>query len=83
MAPYPPYSPDLVPFDFFLFGHVRHAMEGAEFPSEETFLAAIQSIVSDLTIDTLTAIFAKSVERLRWVALNEGHYSRQPKQWPI
>jgi hypothetical protein len=30
--------------------------------------------VSDLTINILTAIFAKWVERLRWIALNEGNY---------
>jgi hypothetical protein len=40
-------------------------IEGAEFPSEETLLAAIQSIVSDLTIDTLKVVFAKCAERLR------------------
>jgi hypothetical protein len=46
----------------------KHTIEGAEFPSEETLLAAIQSIVSDLAIDTLTAVFAKWVDRLKWVA---------------
>jgi hypothetical protein len=30
----------------------------------------------DLTVDTLRAIFANRVERLKWVALNEGHYYR-------
>jgi hypothetical protein len=76
MASHPPYSPDLAPPDFFLLRYVKHAIERAEFPSEKTLLAAIQSIASDLTIDTLTAVFAKWVERLRWVALNEGHYYR-------
>jgi hypothetical protein len=64
MAPYLPYSPDLKPSDFFLFEHVKYAIEGAEFPSEETLLATIQSMVLDLTIDVLTAIFAKWIERL-------------------
>jgi hypothetical protein len=59
MARHPPYSLDLAPFDFFLFERVRHAIEGAEFPSEAILLTAIQSIVSDFTIDALTAIFAK------------------------
>jgi histone-lysine N-methyltransferase SETMAR len=76
MAPHPPYSPDLTPCDFFLFGYVKHVLEGSEFPSEETLLAAIQRILSDLTGDTLRAVFAKWVERLNWVALNEGHDSR-------
>jgi histone-lysine N-methyltransferase SETMAR len=28
MAPHPPYSPDLAPSDFFIFGHVKYALEG-------------------------------------------------------
>jgi histone-lysine N-methyltransferase SETMAR len=58
MAPHPPYSPNLAPSDFFLFGHVKHVIEGVEFPSEETLLAAIQRVLSDLTGDTLRAVFA-------------------------
>jgi hypothetical protein len=65
MAPQLPYSLNLTSSDFFLFGHVRHGIERIEFPSEESLLATIQPIVSDLTINILTAIFAKWVERLR------------------
>jgi hypothetical protein len=64
MVLHPPYSPDLAPSDFFLLGYVKHVLEEAEFPSEETLLAAIQRILSDLTGDTLRAVFAKWVERL-------------------
>jgi hypothetical protein len=70
------YSPDLAPSDFFLFGYVKYARECVEFPSEEILLAAIQSIVSDLMIDILTAVFATRIERLRWVDLKEDHYYR-------
>jgi histone-lysine N-methyltransferase SETMAR len=76
MAPHPPYSPDLAPSDFILFGHVKHVFEGAEFPSEETLLVAIQRVLSDLTGDTLRAVFANWVERIKSVTLNEGHYYR-------
>jgi hypothetical protein len=72
IAPHPPYSPDLAPSDFFLFGHVKHALEGDEFSSEEAFLAAIHSVSSNLTGDTLRAIFVQWIERLNWVALNES-----------
>jgi hypothetical protein len=51
-------------------------MEGTEFPSEESLLAAIPAKVPDPMVDTLTAIFAKWVERLRLIALYEGHYYR-------
>jgi histone-lysine N-methyltransferase SETMAR len=76
MAPHPPYSPDLAPSDFFLFGHVKHVLERIEFPLEETLLVAIQRVLSDLTGDTVRAVFAKWVEWRNWVALNKGHYYR-------
>jgi hypothetical protein len=76
IAPHPSYSPDLAPSDFFLFGHVKHALDGVEFPSEENLLAAIHSGLSNLTGDTLRAVFAKSIEQLNWIAVNEGHYYR-------
>jgi transposase len=76
MAPHPPYSPDLTLSDFFSFEHLKHVLEGPEFPSEETLLAAIQRVLSDLISDILRAVFAKLIERLNRVVLNEGHYYR-------
>jgi hypothetical protein len=37
----------------------------------------------DLTVYTLRVICANWVERMNWIALNEGHYYRSPKQWHI
>jgi hypothetical protein len=79
MALHPANSPDLALSDFFLFGHVKQALEEAKFPSDETLLAAIQSVVSDLTVNTLRAFFANWVERMKWmkwIALNKGHSYR-------
>jgi hypothetical protein len=59
-----------------LFGHVKHALDGDEFPSDEALLAAIHSVLPNLTGDTLRAVFAKWIERLNWPALNESHYYR-------
>jgi hypothetical protein len=76
MTPHPPYSLGLAPSDFFLFGHVKHELEGDEFPSEEALLAAIHSALSNLTGETFRAVFAKWVERLNWIASNEDHCYR-------
>jgi histone-lysine N-methyltransferase SETMAR len=46
LAVHPPYSPDLAPSDFFLFGHIKHCLHGVTFPSREEFLAAIHGIVA-------------------------------------
>jgi hypothetical protein len=76
MAPHRPYSSGLAPPGFFFCGHVKHAFEGAEFPSEEDRLAAIHLVLSNRRGDTLRLVFAKFVKRLNWVALNERHYYR-------
>jgi histone-lysine N-methyltransferase SETMAR len=44
-APHPPYSPDLAPSDFYLFGKVKHLLMGNKFESTEAILQAIARIV--------------------------------------
>jgi hypothetical protein len=68
-----PCSPKFAPSEFLLFRHVKHALDGVEFAWADTLLAAVQSGVSDLIVDILRTVFANWVERLKWVALNEGH----------
>jgi histone-lysine N-methyltransferase SETMAR len=61
-APHPPYSPDLAPTDFFLFGDVTRKLIGyhAESPSE--LLIRIRDILSDIPREPLNAVF------LEWMA---------------
>ena len=40
--PHPPYSPDLVPSDFYVFGTLKEAMGGKSFRSDETVQQAVQ-----------------------------------------
>jgi hypothetical protein len=46
MIPHPLHSQNLMPSDFFLFEHVKHATEWAEFPSEKTLLATINQSIN-------------------------------------
>jgi hypothetical protein len=43
-APHPPYSPDLTPLDFFLFGHVKRMVCGCAFGSSGEPLSAVGGI---------------------------------------
>jgi transposase len=45
LAPHLPYSPDLAPSDFFLFGYVKERLEGMVFPSYEELLNTIGEVV--------------------------------------
>jgi hypothetical protein len=44
-APYQPYSQDLVPSDFDLFGYVKQLLRGYEFTDRTAFLYAIKCIL--------------------------------------
>jgi hypothetical protein len=74
-----PHSPDLAPSDFFLFGHVKHCLQGIAFPSSEELLAAIHEIVKAIPPPTLEDVFRNWMERLERVSQNNGDYYPEAK----
>ena len=71
---HPPYSPDLAPSDFFLFGYVKGKLKGRSFNSREEIFDAIQSIIEDIPIETKRSVFDQWAERCEWVSTHEGRY---------
>jgi hypothetical protein len=69
-----PYSPDLGPVDFFLFGCVKGKLVGycAETPSE--FLVLIRVILEEIPRETLKAVFVEWMERLQNCLQVDGEY---------
>jgi hypothetical protein len=61
-ALHPPYSPDLAPSDFFLFGHVNGKLMGyrAETPSE--LRVRIRVVLAEIPRETLNAVFLEWME---------------------
>jgi histone-lysine N-methyltransferase SETMAR len=57
LAPHLPYSPDLVPSEFFLFGYIKERLKGMVFPSYEALLDATGEVVTGIESETLTAVF--------------------------
>ena len=43
MLPHPPYSPDLVPSDFHLFGPLEDALHGTRFEDDESVIRAVRT----------------------------------------
>jgi hypothetical protein len=71
---HPPYSRDLAPFDFFLFGYVKRKLMRyhAESPSE--LLIRIRVILSEIPGETLNAVFREWMEQL-WKCIDtNGEY---------
>jgi hypothetical protein len=71
---HPPYSPDLAPCDFFLFGYLKFMLEGLFFESDEELIAATREIMAGIPRKTFEKVFEEWISRLeKCVALN-GDY---------
>jgi hypothetical protein len=55
-APHSPYSPDLAPTDFYLFGYVRHQLQGHEFTERTELVSAISEILNQIPTNTLVDV---------------------------
>jgi len=55
---HPPYSPDLAPADFFLFGYVKEELRGQEFASPEAAVAAYEDAVNKIPRNMWHAAFS-------------------------
>jgi hypothetical protein len=64
-APHPPYSPDLAPSDFFLFGHVKGKLMGYRVETPSEILVCIRVILAEIPLKILNAVFLKWMERLQ------------------
>jgi hypothetical protein len=79
LAVHPPYSHDLAATDFFLFGYIKHCVQGITFPSREELLAAIFKLVGAISRPTLEDMLRGWIERLEWVSQNNGDYCSYAK----
>jgi histone-lysine N-methyltransferase SETMAR len=62
-APHPPYSPDLAPSDFYLFGYVKRCLAGLSFEDAHQLLAAIEAVLHGIEKVTLQALFLEWMGR--------------------
>jgi histone-lysine N-methyltransferase SETMAR len=76
LAIHPPYSPELAPSDFFLFGYVRHCLQGIVFTPGEESLAGISEVLDEISPETLPGVFEHWTERLDWVSQNNSEHYR-------
>ena len=72
--PHPPYSPDLAPSDFFLFGYLKNKLIGCNFDTREDLLFKSEKILKKITRDTLEKVFEEWIKRLKLCIELEGDY---------
>jgi hypothetical protein len=72
--PHAPYSPDLIPCDFWLFEMLKGILKDRGFHSHDAIEEAITMAWNDLTFDEVESVFQNWMNRLRWVIENGGEY---------
>jgi histone-lysine N-methyltransferase SETMAR len=73
-APHPPFSPDLAPSDFYLFGKVKTALRGQIFEEENELVAAVREVLATISRDELESVFADWLRRLDECVQKNGDY---------
>jgi hypothetical protein len=53
----PPYSPNLAPSDFCLFGYVQKCLAGLSFEDADQLLAAVEGVLEGIEKVTLQTVF--------------------------
>jgi histone-lysine N-methyltransferase SETMAR len=74
-VPHPPYSPDLAPSGFYLFGYVKRCLPGLSFEDTDQLLAAVEGILEGIEKVTFQAIFLKWMDRFRKCIATSGEYT--------
>lgn len=74
LIPQPPYSPDLSPLDFYLWGRLKTSMMGLSFSSKEKQLEHISKFLNEISHHEFLRVFDHWVHRLEWVMDNDGDY---------
>jgi hypothetical protein len=61
---HPPYSPDLAPSDFFLFGCVKGKFVGKQEEMREDLVFEVRNIIEDIRREVLKSVFESWKRRL-------------------
>jgi histone-lysine N-methyltransferase SETMAR len=61
---HPPYSPDLGPCDFFLFGYVKGKLMGKQCETPEDIVSEVRNIIEGIRPDFLKSVFESGREEL-------------------
>lgn len=72
--PQPPFSPDLAPSDFFLFGYLKKMLEGEEFENEDQLFQKVETLLYNIPKDTFRAVYNEWMNRLLITIETQGEY---------
>jgi len=73
-APQPPFSPDISPTDFFLWGDIKEKLKGSKFEDKDELFEAITENAMKISRETKLNVFQHWIERCQYVITHRGNY---------
>ena len=73
-VPQPPYSPDVAPFDFWLFPKLKEKLRGCRYETIEEMKEAVTKVIDMLTQEDFDGAFQKLLERYNKCIVAGGDY---------
>ena len=71
---HPPYSPDLAPSDFFLFGYLKKMLEGSSFKDDDDVIEKVREILESMDHTLLKNSYYEWIKRLKKCISLEGEF---------
>ena len=72
--PHPPYSPDLAPSDFFLFGYLKNMLQGTSFARADELFDEVFKILHGMPRDVFNKAYQEWIKRLTMCIERDGDY---------
>jgi transposase len=74
LVPHPPFSPDIAPSDFFLFGYMKSRLRGLLLSNHTELLHQAWSVMRSISMSTRLRVFREWMGRLEQVIESGGEY---------
>jgi len=72
--PHPPYSPDLAPSDFWLFGRLKNALGSTHFGTHQELCEAVEAEIHKIKTDEIRRVYNEWIRRLELCIEHQGEY---------
>ena len=73
-TPHPPYSPDIAPSDFFLFGYTKSKLKGCKYEDIDDLVERIYEILNKISKQKRMEVFDAWIKRCEYVITHGGNY---------
>ena len=70
----PPYSPDILPCDFYLFGKIKEQIKSNNYEDSETLKNEIINFLKKIPKKELSSVYNEWIKRLTSVIKSKGEY---------